>query len=88
MENVNRCLLVVFTCGVSLSVYNNMPLLNSISGAVACCPLAFTLPALFHLKLGLAKTKKQKILDKTLIVFSVAITLFTTEELIRNWGTA
>ena len=56
IENMNRSLLVAFSCTVALSVYNSITLMNGVAGAVACCPLAFTMPALFHLKLGLPKT--------------------------------
>ena len=57
VENITRIFLVVFASIVALSVWNQIPHLNGLAGAVACCPMAFTLPALFHLKLGLAKTR-------------------------------
>ena len=49
--------MVVVASVVALYVWNDIPHLNGLAGAVACCPMAFTLPALFHLKLGLAKTR-------------------------------
>ena len=85
-ENLSRCLLVALTCIVGLTVYHNLPHLNAIAGAIACCPMAFTLPALFHLKLGLAKTKCQKFKDVGMLVISIIFTAFTTEEVFRTWN--
>ena len=85
VENITRTLLVIFACVVALSVWNDIPHLNGLAGAIACCPMAFTLPALFHLKLGLAKTRTQKILDVAMVIFSILITIFTTEEVFRTW---
>ena len=86
VENITRTLLVIFACVVALSVWNDIPHLNGLAGAIACCPMAFTLPALFHLKLGLAKTRTQKILDVGMVIFSILITIFTTEEVFRTWA--
>ena len=83
-ENLTRTILATFCCAVALSVYNNIPTMNGFAGALACCPLAFTMPALLHYKHGLAKTKSQRTLDIMMIVFSIGITIFTTEEVIRN----
>ena len=85
VENITRTLLVIFACVVALSVWNDIPHLNGLAGAIACCPMAFTLPALFHLKLGLAKTRTQKFLDVAMVIFSILITIFTTEEVFRTW---
>ena len=86
VENITRTLLVIFACVVALSVWNDIPHLNGLAGAIACCPMAFTLPALFHLKLGLAKTRTQVFLDVAMVIFSILITLFTTEEVFRTWN--
>ena len=85
-ENLNRCLLVALTCVVALTVYHDLPHLNAIAGAIACCPMVFTLPALFHLKLGLAKTSSQKFKDVGMIVISIIATAFTAEEVFRTWN--
>ena len=84
--NFTRTLYVALTAAIALAVYNKMAYLNAISGAIACCPLGFTLPALFHLKLGLAKTNYEKIRDISLVTFSFIATCFTTEEVIRTWN--
>jgi hypothetical protein len=44
---------------------------------MACTPIAFTLPAAFHLK-AVAETKKDKIIDVAIIVGSIAIGSYCT----------
>ena len=78
--------MVVGASVIALYVWNDITHLNGLAGAVACCPMAFTLPALFHLKLGLAKTKTMICLDISMVIFSILITIFTTEEVFRTWN--
>ena len=49
-------MLVGFTVIVTMLVGDNIGKFLGILGAVTCTPIAFTFPAMFHLKL-LAKTK-------------------------------
>ena len=84
--NLTRLLYVTLTAIIALTVYNKMPYLNAISGAIACCPLGFTLPALFHWKLGLAQTTFAKVRNICLLIFSVIATCFTAEEVFRTWS--
>ena len=44
-------MIVAFTITIGLLVYPKIPVFIDVIGAVTCCPLAFTLPALFHYKL-------------------------------------
>lgn len=48
-----------------------------ITGAIACTPIAFTIPALFHLKL-VAKTPAERGCDWFLIILSLLILVFAT----------
>ena len=49
-------------------------------------PLGFTLPALLHLKAGLATTRIQQVIDIGIIILSIFFTVFTTEEVFRTWN--
>ena len=46
---MSRLLIMTFCSGVALGFYNNLPHVIAVTGAISCTPLAFTLPALFHL---------------------------------------
>jgi amino acid permease len=48
--------MVLFTIVAALFVYDSLDKFLSISGALLCTPIAFILPAMFHLKAG-AETK-------------------------------
>jgi amino acid permease len=54
-------------------------------GSVTCTPMAFTFPALFHLK-ACAETTPQKILDLFIIVLSVLIFFYCTYKGIVEWS--
>jgi proton-coupled amino acid transporter len=62
MKNLTRSMFVAFTVVLSVSLLDTLDKLESINGAFACIPLAFTLPALFHYKLR-AETRTEKIID-------------------------
>ena len=55
-KNFTRFLLVTFTVIVTMLVGENIGKFLGILGAVTCTPIAFTFPAMFHLKV-IAKTK-------------------------------
>jgi amino acid permease len=59
--------------------------LESLNGAFACIPIAFTLPALFHLKL-IAKTVKEKIFDIILVIFTIMIQIVCTIITFLYWN--
>lgn len=52
-------------------------------GAVLCAPLAVTFPALLHWK-HLAKTRRQKFIDLSLVFISLCILVFCTAHSIMN----
>lgn len=62
----------------------NLDKFVSFVGSVACMPLCFLFPALFHYKVC-AKTTKQKVLDILLFVFGTAAMIFTLYITIRSW---
>ena len=51
---------------------------------MACTPIAFTLPALFHLKAA-AVTKKEKFIDTVIVVGSLAIGVYCTVSAFLAW---
>ncbi|KAI9631808.1 transmembrane amino acid transporter protein-domain-containing protein [Dioszegia hungarica] len=55
----------------------------SLVGSFACIPLCFIYPPLLHLR-ACAKTRKAKFLDISLIIFGVAICLYTTVQTLRS----
>lgn len=83
-KNGNRALMIIFTCFVSLSVYNQLDLFLSVMGALTCTPIAFTIPAAFHYK-ACAETKCQKIIDLSLVIISLGILVFCTAEGVITW---
>ena len=72
LKNISRTLLVAFTVVLSIALKDTLDKLESINGAFACIPLAFLLPCLFHYKL-VAETRKEKIIDLTITIFSFAL---------------
>lgn len=61
-KNLSRSIMVLISCLFTKALGNKLDKFLSILGAVSCTPVAFTFPALFHLK-AVAKTRKEKFLD-------------------------
>lgn len=51
LKNLSRTLLVAFTVIFCISLGNNLDKFISVLGSLACTPISFTLPCIFHLKL-------------------------------------
>jgi amino acid permease len=59
----------------------------SVLGSLACTPISFTLPCIFHLKLcGPELTKSQRYIDYFIIALSIFIMIFCTGFTIWNWN--
>ena len=71
-KNVTRTLLVGFTVVFTMSLGEKVDKFLSILGALTCTPIAFTFPALFHLK-ACAKTRSEIVADWFIIVLSLII---------------
>ena len=84
-KNNSRTLLVVFTVCVTIMLGDKLDKFLSILGALTCTPIAFTFPALFHLK-AVAETTAQKVSDILLIVFSLIILVYCTAQGVLNWN--
>ena len=74
-KNVTRTILVLITVVFTLSLGKKIDKFLSLLGAVACTPIAFTLPAAFHLK-AVAESPGQKAADWIVILFSIAAGTF------------
>lgn len=76
-KNLTRTCIVASSCVVALLIYDKLDRFLSITGALTCTPIAFTLPALFHFK-ACAETTKQKVIDMSIVVVTSGIGLYCT----------
>ncbi|KAG0240774.1 neutral amino acid transporter [Mortierella sp. GBA43] len=84
-KNAVRIVLICVCAVVSFVVGGpNLDKFVSFVGSVACMPLCFIFPAMFHYK-TCAKTLKAKVLDIILGVIGVAAMIFTLYITIRSW---
>ena len=84
-KNHSRSILVFFTVCLTIMLGDKLDKFLSILGALTCTPIAFTFPALFHLK-AVANTTLQKVSDILLIVFSLVILVYCTYKGLANWN--
>ena len=73
MQNLVRAGLVAFTITLAILVYPFISLFIEIVASATCCPLAFTLPALFHYKL-MGKSTGNLII----VICTICLTIFMT----------
>lgn len=84
-KNVVRIILICACAVISYVVGGpNLDKFVSFVGSVACMPLCFIFPAMFHYK-ACAKTTKEKVLDIILGVVGIIAMLFTLYITIRSW---
>ena len=83
-----RTAVVLATIAVSWVGSSQLNNLVSLVGAVACAPLAFIFPALFHLRLVPGISRCARGTDIAIIVFGVGVMLFSTYLAIATWGTS
>jgi proton-coupled amino acid transporter len=84
-KNIYRASIVAFTVVISLLMGDTLDKFLSLLGAVACTPIAFTLPTLFHYKLC-AKTKSERIIDLIIIGVSLFIMVFCSAFTLITWN--
>ncbi|KAI8599889.1 transmembrane amino acid transporter protein-domain-containing protein [Dissophora ornata] len=88
MKNAVRIVLICVCAVVSFAIGSaNLDKFVSFVGSVACMPLCFIFPAMFHYK-ACAKTLRAKILDVILGVVGIAAMIFTLYITIRSWVVA
>ncbi|KAG0351134.1 neutral amino acid transporter [Podila minutissima] len=84
-KNVLRVFLICACAVISYVVGGpNLDKFVSFVGSVACMPLCFIFPAMFHYK-ACAKTTKEKVLDIILGVVGILAMLFTLYITVRSW---
>ncbi|KAL1926478.1 hypothetical protein VTP01DRAFT_5807 [Rhizomucor pusillus] len=77
LKNIHRVLISCFCALVAFSIgANNLDKFVSLVGSVACGPLCYIFPGMFHFKV--ASSLKDKIFDVALTVFGVAVMIYTT----------
>ncbi|KAI9022978.1 transmembrane amino acid transporter protein-domain-containing protein [Phycomyces nitens] len=75
-KNVYRVILCVLCAAIAFGIGgDNLDKFVSLVGSVACIPLCFIFPGMFHIKV--AKSLKDKILDILLILWGSGIMIFT-----------
>ena len=76
-KNLTRTLIVAASCVLALLIYDKLDKFLSITGALTCTPIAFTLPAAFHYK-QCATTTSQKIIDGAIVIGTTIIAIYCT----------
>lgn len=76
-KNIFRSLTVLGCALISWAGARDLDKFVSLIGSSACVPLCFCYPPLLHLK-AVAKTRKARALDITLITFGVVMAVYTT----------
>jgi len=84
-KNTSRTTLVFLTCIVTIMLGDKLDKFMSIVGALTCTPIAFTFPAMFHLK-ACAETTCEKIIDVALIIFSAVVIVYCTTQSVINFN--
>lgn len=84
-KNSTRTTLVAFTVVFTMIIGPKISKFLGILGALTCTPIAFTFPAMFHLK-AIAKTKAEKWIDWTIIIFSLIVMVFCTTLGFVHWN--
>ena len=84
-KNGSRAFLVGVTVGLTIAIGTKLNKFLSLAGALTCTPIAFTFPALFHLK-ACATTPKQRAIDLVIVAFSMIILVFCSFLAIWHWG--
>lgn len=84
LKNLTRSIIPIVCAGVSFGVGSaNLDKFVALVGSIACMPLCFIFPGLFHLKI--ATSKHAKILDIALIVWGFGICIYTLYVNINSW---
>ncbi|CEP17914.1 hypothetical protein [Parasitella parasitica] len=83
-KNLVRSLIPVVCAAVSFGVgAQNLSKFVSLVGSVACMPLCFIFPGLFHYKTS--SNRKLQVVDAFLVLWGVGITIYTMYVTINSW---
>lgn len=84
-KNINRAVLVAFTCVLALVVYQKLDKFLSVTGSLFCTPIAFILPALFHYK-ACAEKPYERRRDLAIVIGGTIIMIFCTIYALLAWN--
>lgn len=84
VKNVYRAVLVSFLGAVAFFERNDLDKFVSLVGCLACIPLSFIYPAMFHYKI--AEGRWAKMSDLIVIVFGMLALGYTSFITIKQWG--
>lgn len=76
--------MVILTIVIALVANDKLNNFLAILGAVACIPIGYTLPALFHYRIC-AINKNEKYKDIILIAVSILLAVYSAINTIINW---
>ncbi|KAI9366765.1 transmembrane amino acid transporter protein-domain-containing protein [Zopfochytrium polystomum] len=82
-KNLMRAVLVAFLGFVAWSGSNNLDKVVSLVGCLACIPLSFIYPALFHYHI--AKNAWVKFMDIAIVLFGAVAVVYTTYVTLEQW---
>ena len=83
-KNLLRLIMAVICAAVAFGIgADNLDKFVSLVGCVACVPLCFIFPGLFHYKI--THTFKDKIFDIILMIWGVGIMIYTLYVNINSW---
>ena len=71
-KNIDRIVMVFLVISLTILLKNKLDQFLAILGALACTPIAFSLPVAFHYK-ACAETQKDKYIDLTILFFSIVV---------------
>ena len=87
MKNFQRTLVVFIGAYSAVELASKIDKFLGLLGALLCAPLALFMPALLHLKL-IAKTRSEKFIDFFILIISLAVLIFSTQQSIVTWNDA
>ena len=86
LKNLSRTIVSFIGVATCMGVGQGVDKFISLSGTVACTPISFFLPAMFHLKLAGELTKKERYIDYAIILLSILILIFCTGFTLWTWN--
>lgn len=85
LKNLNRTVLVAMIVGLTIALKHKLDQFVSLLGALTCAPIAFILPAMFHLKVC-SHDLRTRLMNYSIIVFGGVVFIFCTGLGIVNWN--
>ena len=84
-KNMSRSTIVFLVVCMTIMLKDKFDKFLAILGSVTCTPMAFTFPAIFHLK-AVAETPAQKGLDIFILLVSMGVFFYCTYQGLVDWS--